>query len=68
MNHYDQLLSSSTGQHGYWLVNHQGIIAGDLMELLNKKGLQQSILIVRDLEDPFTKNIYTKIDASRNKK
>lgn len=67
MTQLDQLLNSSLSQHGYWLINHKSVILGDMMELLEKQGLQQAILTVNDLKSNFGKAVYKKIDEHREK-
>lgn len=65
MTQLDRLLDLSISQHGYWLVNHRSIIMGDLMDLLNKQGVQQAILTLDDIDGPFVKNLYKKIEGAK---
>ena len=65
MTNYQQLLNISTGQHGFWLVNHSEIIESDLKDLLRRFGLTVAASILNEIDNPIVKNLYKKIRIAK---
>lgn len=61
----DELLESSTGQHGYWLVNHKEIIQEDLKSGIVTVGLRKMTEKLDDYKSDYVNGLYKKIEESR---
>lgn len=61
----NDLLESSTGQHGYWLVNHREVIEEDLKSGIVTFGLGKMAEKLDDYKSPYVRNLYKKIEASK---
>lgn len=66
MKQLEQLLISTSGQHGFWLSNHIEIIESDLNELLSKHGLIKACSILNETGNPITSAIYKKIETVKD--
>jgi hypothetical protein len=65
----EKLLDATSGQHGFWLINHVEYIKEDLTFLLKwHRGLQCAIDHLNDLDSDFVKKLYAKIDEARGRK
>ncbi len=66
----DKLLDATSGQHGFWLINHREYIEEDLESLLawHRGGLRGAIVHLNDIDSDFVKNLYAKIDKARGRK
>lgn len=64
-----KLLDATSGQHGFWFINHVEYIEDDLMFLLKwHRGLRGAVVHLNDLDSDFVKGLYAKIDKSRGRK
>lgn len=59
----ENLLTRTSGQHGFWLSNHIEIIEKELQEALNKYGLNMTVELVNKIDSPFVTGLYKKIEA-----
>jgi hypothetical protein len=65
MNELERLLDHSKSHHGYWLVNHQTIIASDLLEALKKFGYLMTTELLDKNDSPFVTKLYKKIEEAK---
>lgn len=66
----EKLLDATSGQHGFWLINHVEYIKDDLEFLLkwHRGNVQDAKTHLNDLDSDFVKGLYTKIDEGRGRK
>ena len=65
----EKLLDATSGQHGFWLINHIEYIREDLAFLLKwHRGLTGAIVHLNDIDSDFVKSLYAKIDLKRGRK
>ena len=66
----EKLLDATSGQHGFWLINHVDYIKDDLEFLLkwHRGSVQNAKVHLNDLDSDFVKKVYAKIDEARGRK
>lgn len=65
----EKLLDATSGQHGFWLINHVEYIKEDLEFLLKwHHGLRGAIVHLNDIDSDFVKKLYATIDEARGRK
>ena len=61
----EKLLQSSIDQHGYWLINHREQIEKPLQDGLKYRGLPEMIEQLNDIQSPYVKALYQRIENYR---
>lgn len=63
----EALLEITTGQHGFWLVNHKEYIMDILESILKIYGQRDAVKLLNNLDHQIVKEIYKTIDKARKR-
>lgn len=61
----DAVLKASISQHGYWLVNHKGIIREHIAASIDIHGTRDTVALLDNLNTHLVDNIYSDIRKAR---
>jgi len=65
MSELEKLLRSTTGQHGYWLINHQNIVEETLIAGLKQFGLSEMVKKLDNWRSDYVNQLYKRIEATK---
>lgn len=63
----EALLETTTGSHGFWLVNHKEHIMDILEDILKTYGQREAAKLLKDSDHEIVKKIYKTIDKARKR-